>query len=243
MIGSVTHPKFHLLKRKQHIRKKWEKVCCSCVFYAFFQLSENVKSFFSAIFLGNRASAGSVWCSVTLDVMADFFQRRWRFQKKARSCRVWEMKCLGKGDQVRVSHGHLNTKTPEHPQGTDQRDAWALVKPCWELATALGPSTQAEVVFVQWLSQFIPLVFKLALLYTISVTGIDLWFLYMQETYSYLCKIRLFCLSLPARQWQIPKRKCCLEATLATSSLRAQTAFSKSRSLALHVIFPQPWWR
>lgn len=73
--------------------------------------------------------------------MADFFQRRWRFQKKARSCRVWEMKCLGKGDQVRVSHGHLNTKTPEHPQGTDQRDAWALVKPCWELATALGPST------------------------------------------------------------------------------------------------------
>lgn len=51
--------------------------------------------FFGAIFLGNRASAVSLWCSVTLDLMADFFQTGWRFWQKAGSC---GMRCLGKGE-------------------------------------------------------------------------------------------------------------------------------------------------
>lgn len=40
--------------------------------------------------------------------------------------------------------GHFNTEAAEHPQGADQRGAWATVKPCWELATALGPRHAAR---------------------------------------------------------------------------------------------------
>lgn len=51
--------------------------------------------FSGAIFLRNRASAVSLWCSVALDLMADFFQAGWRFWQKAGSC---GMKWLGKGE-------------------------------------------------------------------------------------------------------------------------------------------------
>lgn len=132
-------PKLYLLKQKHNIGKKWEKVCCSPVLYTFFQLSENVESFFGAIFLGNRDSAVILWYSVTLDLMTDSFQIGWKFWKKASSCRFCEMRCWAKAiAQVKVSHGNFSTEAPEHPQG---HRAEGHLKPG---KTLVGTSTQAK---------------------------------------------------------------------------------------------------
>lgn len=93
--------------------------------------------FFCAIFLGNRASAVSLWCSVTLDLMADFFQTGWRFWQKAGSC---GMRCLGKGEFPDPGQG-----LPWEPQHWDTR-AFPGARSRGHLAQGealVGRSTQA----------------------------------------------------------------------------------------------------
>lgn len=97
-----------------------------------------------------------------------------------------EMRHLGRGgcpDPVKDSHGSLNTEAPEHPQGDRPQGylkhgktrggGWGCTQ-AKALTRAHGSALSRG---------FISLAFKLALLYTVSVTGTDLCFLCRQESY------------------------------------------------------------
>lgn len=146
-------PKFHLLKQKKSYREKVRESFLQS--YALDFLPNWVKMwnlFSGAIFLRNRASAVSLWCSVALDLMADFFQAGWRFWQKAGSC---GMRWLGKGEFPDAGQG-----LPWESECWDTRaflghraeDTWPRVKPWW--GGALRPW---HTPFLQGLPQFISL--------------------------------------------------------------------------------------